>query len=543
LQTVDRNRSGPTQSPFISFKMLDENLPTFRAQQASDNPLSHVLYFTQNGADPVPEYVVRRPDPTQNGAGNRYAVALCDPYNPEVIYGEVLIIPEWTRPTLSAAELRAQSQRGGPPVPQTPIVPDSFNVLLYNPDQSVAVKMVPGGWNKNDSWEFEMPTQTFKMPSLSELDRQQGPATAGDLLPRIMFRWKKDGKLGKDMTCFMTGKSLGGRKSKDPDITVALFKAARECTVQIYEPNLQRVEVEDRKGLEVVMLLVAEVVKDLWLMPKPDIFNVSGAPLATVNGRARKNSRPSPTVAARPPLSNGAAMSGAIGGSPPRTTPMTSLANATPAAASSPAIDAETQRLKAMVEQEEREREAKARRERAEREKLDKAEEKRIKRMLEEEEKERRRHEAEVAKETERLRKMYGTQGQDLPSSAAARPPHGSSPPLPARLQGGYPIPQPNGFYAPQQLVPNMPALPPRPVSVGPMPGPMPPQPMGNSWWQRPAATPTPKPTHHQPGWRRNGSGSGFTLQNPAASASTFFGRNTTEGERQKMQKKRSMQW
>ena len=40
----------------------------------------------------------------------------------------------------------------------------------------------------------------------------------------------------------------------------------RELT--IYEPNLQRVEMEDPKGLEVVLLLSAVVIKDLYFSPK-----------------------------------------------------------------------------------------------------------------------------------------------------------------------------------------------------------------------------------------------------------------------------------
>ena len=55
----------------------------------------------------------------------------------------------------------------------------------------------------------------------------------------------------------MTGKSTdptGKKKSKEPDIAVALFAGLKEIT--IYEPNLYRVEMEDYKGLEVVLLLV-----------------------------------------------------------------------------------------------------------------------------------------------------------------------------------------------------------------------------------------------------------------------------------------------
>jgi hypothetical protein len=43
-----------------------------------------------------------------------------------------------------------------------------------------------------------------------------------------MFRWKRDGLLSKDMTCYMTGTRLGVRKNKEPNITIGLYKASRE---------------------------------------------------------------------------------------------------------------------------------------------------------------------------------------------------------------------------------------------------------------------------------------------------------------------------
>ncbi|AEO68788.1 uncharacterized protein THITE_2118428 [Thermothielavioides terrestris NRRL 8126] len=408
--------------------MLDENLPTFRLRPSTDNPLSSILYFSQNGDEPAPEYVLRRADPALPASRNKYAVALCAAHNADVVYGEVMVEPEWSQPTLSAAEIRAQGQAGAAAAaPAVPLVPDSFTVQLYNPDQSVAVKMVPGSWGKSDSWEFELPIQTFPAPTASELDREQqnsSPA-APELIPRIMFRWKKDGLLSKDMTCYMSGKRLGARKSKEPDITVALFKAARESVLTVYQPNLHRVELEDRKGLELVLLLSSEVIRDLWLSPKPDLFNVQGGAGTAVSGNKRKNSRPlaSSAAAAVP-----ASMSGALGNAPP---PQPAAPSAVAPTAktditsppSNPEIDAETRRLQAMVEQEEREREKAER----EREKAERAEQKRIKRMIEEEEKERRRRAAEVAKETERLRKVYGVEGQVLPSEQRppALPPRG----------------------------------------------------------------------------------------------------------------------
>lgn len=556
--------------------MLDENLPTFRFRPATDDPLSSVLYFTQSGSDASPEYLFRRADPSLPGSRNRYAVALCDPLNPAVVYAEVLVEPEWSQPTLSAAEIRAQTQNGAPPAPATANVPDTFTIQLYNPDQSVAVKMVPGGWNKSDSWEFELPVQTFRQPSASTLDREVTPV---DLIPRIMFLWKKDGRLSKDVTCYMSGKSLGGRKSKEPDITVALFKAARDSVLTVYEPNLHRVEVEDRKGLELVLLLGAEVIKELYLTPKMDVFNVQGGAPVAVNGGRRKNSRPTTTSPPPAATMSGAVPSNIIPGpqrqqhpAPPpaygtmHSTPAYTAMNAAPPAAAGAGpgagvtnaeIDAETRRLQALVEREERERE-----------KREKAEQKRIKKMLEEEEKERRRKEAEVAKETERLRKKYGVEGQNLPPL----PPRNTNtapqfaPPPAAPAASKIPAPPPH-FFKPQnnQLGPGWgagsPALPPRPVSAGPMSKPRPQAgpfhcstlntlwngPGGNGWG---SVIPPPhivnqqqqhhaQQAHSQAPPRRQGSGGAPYMGDQPVG----YGRPGREEDRRKVQKKRSSHW
>ncbi|KAJ9136764.1 Protein transport protein SEC31 [Pleurostoma richardsiae] len=545
--------------------MLDENLPTFLVKPSPESPHSSILYLTQNGSEPAPEYVFRRADPAANPAArNRYAAALTDPYSPDVVYGEVVIKPEWQQPTLSAAEIRAQNGVAAPPVP---LVPDSFTVQLYNPDQTVRVRMVPGSITRTDSWEFEMPSQSFKVPSASELDReqqqqqqQQLSEPAPDLRPKVMFKWKRDGRLSKDMSCYEVGRSLGRHKSKEPDITVALFKtqARDRSAVTIYEPNLRRVDVEDRKGLEIVLVLGAEVIRELFLAPRQDVFNTAGggtpAAAAASSGR-RKDSRPTPPPAA--------AMSGALGIMPPPsgpTPPLTTVANHVPssapaAAAAGPAptdIDAETKRLQAMVAREERERE-----------KRDRKEQERIRKMLEQEEKEQRRREAEVAKETERLRKMYGVEGQELPSSSSAAAASGalhSSPPLPPRPQFGGP---PVGYAAP-------PPQPPRPQAAGagggwfgppPVPPPRPssagPAHVLSNWWNGPgggwAPSPTPPPQQQQqPPYQgrpaKNGrKQSGSHLQSPygnnaLASVSGFFHRDREE-ERRKVQKKRSVQW
>ncbi|OTA91613.1 hypothetical protein M434DRAFT_397127 [Hypoxylon sp. CO27-5] len=402
--------------------MLDENLPTFFFRRSSDNALLKLLYFTQNGSEPAPEYSLQKIDPDLPQSRNKYAVALGDASFQDVIFAEVCIEPEFQQPTLSAAE--ARQANGAPPLP-VPLIPDGFTIQLYNPEQQVAMKGEKSTWTGKESWEFEMPQHSFPLPSSSRIDREQTNTAASTLSPKILFKWKRDSKFSKDMTCYMIGTSVGGRKSKDPDITVAMYKHGRESSVTIYEPNVRRLNIEDRKGLEVVLLLGAEVIREIYLSPNRDSFNIAGAP------SRRKNSRPTPTSSASPTHTH--FMTSALGDVPPpaTTSPITQQPT--------PPIDAETKRVQAFVEQEQRERE-----------KRDRAEQKRIKKMLEEEERERKRRDAEVAKETERLRKQFGMAGQDF----------GPKPNLP---------PRPTMGAGPGSQL-QLPVPPPRPLSAEPRP-------------------------------------------------------------------------
>ncbi|CAK7204934.1 hypothetical protein SEUCBS139899_007696 [Sporothrix eucalyptigena] len=546
--------------------MLDENLPTFIFRPMPDHPSSAVVYYTRSGSDPAPEYVLRIADPVSKPACRGvYAAALTDPYNSnDVVYGEVAVTPEWQQPTLSAAEIREHRERGteGGPTAKTP---DSFSVSLYNPDQSVAVRYTSGSWNRTESWEFEIPIETFRMPSASRLDRQQAAPEAasssvGDVsvAPKNAFRWKRDGRLGnKDMTCYMVGQTVGLQRSKEPDITVALFKHGRDPAVTIYEPNLQRVDVQDRKGLDLVLLLSAQVIRDLYLVPRHDPFNMEGGSGAVGTSNRRKNSRPTATMSVIGLPSGGDSAAAAAKQRPqsaynsvPTMTsalavpnvpkPATgAVAGSTPSAA---AIDAETKRLQVMLEREEKERARRV-----------KEEEKRIKKMLEAEEKEQRLRDAEVAKETERLRKKYGVQGQELPSAVpppAGPPPSAYSrpvPPPPPPATSAYGYNQNNYYYGQQQpqYLGHPPSLPPRPVSAGPSS-----QSGRTSWWHGPSngSNSNPSSNNNNNGPKKN---NGF-LSNPAASVSGLFSssssgnRNRSSSvaagdERSRIQKKRSV--
>jgi hypothetical protein len=229
---------------------------------------------------------------------------LFDSYRPDILFGEVLAKPGWSHPTLSQEEIR---KNGGVPPPPQPIYPTEFAIQLYNPDTQVIVKQVTTKWSSTISWEFSIPQITFRMPSSSDLDRTQTDPGADANTPRVNFAWRKEGRLGKDMTCYMTGKSTDltgkkAKKSKEPDIAVALFSGLKEMSIM--EPNLYRVEIEDYKGLEVALLLSAAVVRDLFFGDAREQFHISdiAARKNSAGVRARKGSSPMEGPHITPPV-------------------------------------------------------------------------------------------------------------------------------------------------------------------------------------------------------------------------------------------------
>ncbi|KAF2485664.1 hypothetical protein BDY17DRAFT_294052 [Neohortaea acidophila] len=418
--------------------MLDENLPTFFLKPSITGTKHHNEYYlTHHGSEPEPAYHLERADPASPSPAHKncYAAALFDAYNPEILFGEVLARPEWTKAT------QAESVGGVPPPPQ-PVLPSEFTVQLYNPDQQIKVEVKSSKWGGQDYYEFSMPQDVFRTPSASSLDKGRSDPASLEITPRINFEWRKDSRLNKDLTCFMTGKSTDTKKKnsrKDPDISIALWRGMKELTM--YEPNLTRVEMEDPKGLEVVLLLTAAVIKDLYFSSKEqtrELFNISEAaiPAAMANGSGRKVSNPQVAV------SSVAAAPVALGGKHavlPRlqTTPTNAHPSNLPPFPDARAqweLDAETARLKAQAEQEK----AAVLRRRREQEKRDEAERKRLQKMVEEEEKAARRKQAEIDKETERLRKLYGVQ---------PIPQHASGPPQ-------RPHPNGHGYSHPQYMGP-----------------------------------------------------------------------------------------
>lgn len=418
--------------------MLDENLPSkseitlsiwlltlpaFFLRPSSDGVKHNAsVLLSYHGSDATPAYSLRHPDPTQPASKNRYAAALYDSYNQEILFAEVLLIPQWTQPTLSQEEIR---RNGGVPPPPQPILPTEFAIQMYNPDQQVMVRSFPGSWNSAPYWEFEMPQQSFRQPSASALDRTQSDPTASETTPKITFRWKKDGKLTKDYVCSLVGKSTniegGKKKHREPDIAVALFSQLKEIT--IYEPNLHRVDTEDPKGLEVVILLGAVVIREVYNVQLKEAFNLGDTP----RRNSETSSKKSPINGHMPAVWNAPAVDTSNhvptnrrnDSNPPSSAPSQLRPLQIPKSDPRPPltdprsqweIDVETVRLQKQVEHEERERR-----------RAEHAETKRIKKMIEAEEREAQRKQAEIDKETERLKKVYAAEQRQ--SQSTMRPP------------------------------------------------------------------------------------------------------------------------
>ncbi|KAM5436467.1 hypothetical protein MferCBS31731_005745 [Microsporum ferrugineum] len=438
--------------------MLDENLPTFFVKRSSENPKSHsTLFVAQHGKEPQPAYTVRHLDPTLQTSRNRYAVALYDAYCPDALYGEVLIVPKWTHPTFSQEAIRAN---GGVQPPPEPIMPTEFTIQLYNPEQQIMVRHKPKTWNTPATWGFEMPQRTFREPSKSQLDKTLTTPATSDATSRLRFNWRKDGRMGsKELGCYLSGKVIGpsgnSKKNREPDITVAIFSAFKEIT--LYEPNFSRVEMEDYKGLEIVLMLGAMVIRDVYFSPMKEAFNVvhpSSNPASPID-------RPITTSVPSRPL-NGATIKPPVTSHPPRTQlPTQILPQRPPQRATEPPrqnippadprtqweLDAESHALKQQNKAEKRSRLKK-----------DKEAERQTKKLLEAEEKEARKRQVQIDKETERLKKIYGKEESKVhrlqqmqpPAPRPAQPPRQAQPqsqvqfvpPRPQSVLGGLRPPQ-----------------------------------------------------------------------------------------------------
>ncbi|KAK6346524.1 hypothetical protein TWF696_006649 [Orbilia brochopaga] len=392
----------------------DEVLPRFLVRQSADGDPFHQTVLHSHDYQPAePAYLK-----TRSRHPDEYSIALLDAYIPDILFAQVLARPSISTPSLSLDEIRRQNNGGAPPLP-TITLPASFTIQLYNPESQVVVHHKHSKWT-GSYWEFSLPRHSFRQPTNSRLDAQVARHNALPPSDVSTFRWRKDGGVvtKTSLRCTMlstasssTDKHARRKGGAEPDIVVAIMDKLRDVT--IYEPNLHRVDVEDKKGLEVVLLLTATVIADIYFMPPATSFNVGPqsavTPKTTPSPSSNVNAqRPAPTVFPGEPSGRRRSSSSSV--SPVKQSPTASLLKIPSPPNNAPTVvnnnvlrdTAALQRQQAQEERRRAEEEKRRAREVA-------ADEKRIRKMLEQEAKDRRRREEQVNAETERLKKQYGS--------------------------------------------------------------------------------------------------------------------------------------
>ncbi|KAL7270443.1 hypothetical protein RUND412_006850 [Rhizina undulata] len=433
---------------------LDENLPTFHLNPLIHAPNVTTLAYTANGSESQQVYTKTR-DPK---ALSTYSATLHDFFVPDITYASVSCSPSIHTPA-TANE------------PQKILLPAEFRIDLFNPDSSVNIEFRHSTLRGN-YWEFTLPKTSFLQPTSSKLDVISSQYQLSTM-PRITFRWRKEGFMTRpQLRCSLVSPgNLPNNKKKqgagEPDIPIAMFyglgdrKGAGE--IQIYQSNLKRVHVEDFKGLEVVLILSAMVIAEVWFGNPLAAFNIESGNVVGTSKPGRQGSGapvlpPALTVSppAPPPPQNQQQFSvpptisplspGGVannrGYSPPGAYPTPHQNPASfsrryaspqkqnpgygsyPSHHTPPASPTADELLALKLHQKEEQNRLRIEKERLtlERQYLEEAEVQRVKEMLKREAaEERRRKEAEVERETERLRKIYDAERRHVMAAAGNR--------------------------------------------------------------------------------------------------------------------------
>lgn len=176
---------------------------------------------------------------------------------------------------------------------------------------------------RGNYYEFTLPKRSFVTPSNAGIDAYYRPPETGDE-ERLTFRWRKEGGAlsRKQLRCSLVSPgNLPNSKKKqgagEPDVTVAIFeglgdkKGAGELVMM--EGGLKRVECEDIKGLEMVLVMGARIINDVYFCNTQRIFEMDLAALQREGPQRRRlmMSPPTPTVrAASPPTQQQQLMNG-----------------------------------------------------------------------------------------------------------------------------------------------------------------------------------------------------------------------------------------
>ncbi|KAF8246544.1 hypothetical protein K440DRAFT_631056 [Wilcoxina mikolae CBS 423.85] len=231
---------------------LDENFPTYHftyADSKSPSPTTTHITFTANGSPSQQLYTLSR----ASSPANTYTISLLDAHFPSITYA-----------TLTTTLTFAPSTDSAPRV----VLPKDFTLHLFAPDSSIAFTHHHSAL-RGSYWEFSLPKHSFPPPSNSALDATYTPPVTDTL----RFRWRKEGGVlsRSQLKCSLVS------GNDEPDIALAMYagvgdKAGRGELV-VYESNFRRVEMEDLRGLEMVMLLGARIINDVWFLPTAMIFN------------------------------------------------------------------------------------------------------------------------------------------------------------------------------------------------------------------------------------------------------------------------------
>ncbi|TGZ78454.1 hypothetical protein EX30DRAFT_157158 [Ascodesmis nigricans] len=265
---------------------LDENFPIFLFSHDDPKRARHItaISSTISGSPPNPVYTYTRAP----SARNTYTAQLTDALFPSITYATIITdleIPPPSPGTPLPAELKV-------------LLPAEFTLNLYNPDSSVIFELHASTLRGN-YWEFTLPKRSFHPPSNSLIDAHYDPIPS----ERLTFRWRKEGGAltRKQLRCYLVSPGNlpgpGGRKTKkgagEPDIPVAMFEGLGEKSgrgeLTLYESNFRRMEVQDLKGLEMVLVMGARIVNDVYFCRTREMFNTEGEVMAGV-GKPRGGS-------------------------------------------------------------------------------------------------------------------------------------------------------------------------------------------------------------------------------------------------------------
>ncbi|PUU82477.1 hypothetical protein B9Z19DRAFT_1120634 [Tuber borchii] len=384
---------------------LDDGLPIFHLAPQAREPHITTLTFTANGSLPTAAYTkTRAPD-----IDATYSTTLHDAFVPDILYATVAATPEIIQPQASSP--------GAPPPPAKVLLPKEFPLQLYNPDSTVIVTHKHSTLRGN-FWEFSLPKTSFLPPTASRLDAASAAhRIALAHLPRATFRWRKEGGvLSKSLLrcSLVSPANLGNGPKKaganEPDIPIATFEGLGDKKgmgdITIYQSNLKRVEVEDLKGLEVVLILSAMAIGDMWFCPTNLMFNLTptstsstmtaGVVASANGGRRRPSSTPSipPSITVTPTTQH-----------PPHATFPQNHRTSYPQHTPSPQQNYKSPTSPTTAQRDYQARKAEEAARRAAQ--LRQEEEATLRMLAEEELRERQRREMEVERETQRLKMVY----------------------------------------------------------------------------------------------------------------------------------------